>query len=279
MEKQQSSASNKSNKDSSEASETGNPATEPEVDQTNPVVMTIPTVMSEETKDGELRPEESTAQEDGDSEDTHDDAGDLMKMPEELKDRILWFLSLPIYVLLYYLIPKPSEKLFLATFAISLCWIAGFSLVLVYCVEIFGDVVFGSGRSVTVVMGLTVLAMGTSIPDLVSSMAVAGAGEGDMAVSSSIGSNIFDILVGLPIPWIIKISLVERDASFKVPVQSPYIVIHVLLLLLMVFGVIICIHLLGWQLSRKLGLCMAVLWILFLAATLSIELVDEGPYL
>ena len=27
-------------------------------------------------------------------------------------------------------------------------------------------------------------------------------GEGDMAVSSSIGSNVFDILVGLPLPWI-----------------------------------------------------------------------------
>lgn len=46
---------------------------------------------------------------------------------------------------------------------------------------------------------------GTSIPDAVSSVAVAKVGEGDMAVSSSIGSNIFDILVGLPIPWIIKI--------------------------------------------------------------------------
>ena len=27
-------------------------------------------------------------------------------------------------------------------------------------------------------------------------------GQGDMAVSSSIGSNIFDILVGLPLPWL-----------------------------------------------------------------------------
>ena len=55
----------------------------------------------------------------------------------------------------------------------------------------------------SVVMGYTVLAAGTSVPDLFSSVIVARMGEGDMAVSSSIGSNIFDILVGLPLPWLI----------------------------------------------------------------------------
>ena len=49
-----------------------------------------------------------------------------------------------------------------------------------------------------VVMGLTVLAAGTSVPDLLSSVIVARQGKGDMAVSSSIGSNIFDILVVYP---------------------------------------------------------------------------------
>ncbi len=48
----------------------------------------------------------------------------------------------------------------------------------------------------TEVMGLTILAAGTSIPDLVTSVIVARKGLGDMAVSSSIGSNIFDVCVG-----------------------------------------------------------------------------------
>jgi Ca2+/Na+ antiporter len=43
------------------------------------------------------------------------------------------------------------------------------------------------------VLGLTLLAAGTSVPDLLSSVIVAKRGEGDMAVSSSIGSNIFDV--------------------------------------------------------------------------------------
>lgn len=45
-------------------------------------------------------------------------------------------------------------------------------------------------------MGLTFLAAGTSVPDLITSVIVAKQGHGDMAVSSSIGSNIFDVCVG-----------------------------------------------------------------------------------
>lgn len=45
-------------------------------------------------------------------------------------------------------------------------------------------------------MGLTFLAAGTSIPDLITSVIVARKGYGDMALSSSIGSNMFDVTVG-----------------------------------------------------------------------------------
>ena len=45
-------------------------------------------------------------------------------------------------------------------------------------------------------MGLVFLAAGTSIPDLITSVIVAKKGFGDMAVSSSVGSNIFDVTVG-----------------------------------------------------------------------------------
>ena len=78
---------------------------------------------------------------------------------------------------------------------------------------VFGDVLGISQQ----VMGLTVLAAGTSVPDLLTSVAVAKQGFGDMAVSSSIGSNIFDILIGLPLPWlcegIYRMSLGEEPAS------------------------------------------------------------------
>jgi len=199
-----------------------------------------------------------------------DDIEELLLRPEGTVPFILWCLSLPIYVCIYYGIPKPNEKLFLFTFGISLVWIAGFSFVLVYCVEILGFVL----NIPITVMGFTLLAAGTSIPDLVSSMAVARAGEGDMAVSSSIGSNIFDILVGLPIPWIIKIVLDMSDpkkCDATIKIKSEFIVVYVLLLLLMHFCVIVSIHMLGWFLNRTLGCMMALLYASNLAIVLSVE--------
>lgn len=58
-------------------------------------------------------------------------------------------------------------------------------------------------------MGLTILAAGTSIPDLITSVIVARKGLGDMAVSSSVGSNIFDITVG----YVVFVRDVNPEAS------------------------------------------------------------------
>jgi K+-dependent Na+/Ca+ exchanger-like protein len=200
-----------------------------------------------------------------------DDIEELLEKPEGTIPQVIWCVCLPIYVLLYYGIPKPNERWFMATFAVSLLWIAGFSFFLVYCVEILGDVL---GIHI-IIMGFTLLAAGTSIPDLVSSMAVARAGEGDMAVSSSIGSNIFDILVGLPIPWIIKILFVEimgnGNTSYAVPIISDYIVMYVIILVVMVLCVVVSIHLQGWYLNKMLGVGMAMLYAIFLIIVLSVE--------
>jgi Ca2+/Na+ antiporter len=209
-----------------------------------------------------------------------------MTKPEDLKEQILWYLGLPIYALLYFCIPRPDGRCFLGCFGVALLFIAGFSFVLVFCVELFGQailmsIVGGDGNNVTVVMSFTLLAAGTSIPDLVSSMAVARAGEGDMAVSSSIGSNIFDILVGLPIPWILKISYegITCKPGHTIAIKSPYIPLYVLLLLFMVLCVIVSIHCLGWKLNNALGVCMAGLYVVFLGIVLPLELVNNGPYI
>jgi K+-dependent Na+/Ca+ exchanger-like protein len=206
-----------------------------------------------------------------DGDEDEDDIEALLERPSGTVPQLLWFFSLPVYGSLYYSIPKPSEKMFLFTFCLSLFWIAFFSFFLVYCVEIFGEVL---GIHI-IVMGFTLLAAGTSIPDLVSSMAVARAGEGDMAVSSSIGSNIFDILVGLPVPWIIKIAFVEMainsNGSYAVAIKSDYIVLYVIILIIMIFCVIVSIHLLGWKLNKTLGVGMAVLYAIFLVIVLLVE--------
>jgi sodium/potassium/calcium exchanger 2 len=193
----------------------------------------------------------------------------LMDRPEGGLDLCLWILSLPVYVPLYLSIPKPTEKVFMLTFAMALFWIAFFSFFMVWWVEVVGGVL----RIPTIIMGFTVLAAGTSIPDAASSVAVARIGEGDMAISSSIGSNIFDILLGLPVPMMIKIGIIESNRTpFKI--GSPYITFYVLLLLFMVGAVVISIHMMGWKLNKTLGVMMAVLYLFFLVVAVSVETLE-----
>ncbi|CAE7869237.1 Slc24a1 [Symbiodinium sp. KB8] len=140
-----------------------------------------------------------------------------------MKDQVIWFISIPVLMPIYFFTPLPNERLFLLTFLFSLVWIALLSFCLVWWVEILGEALHID----PILMSFTLLAAGTSIPDAASSVAVAKQGEGDMAVSSSVGSNIFDILVGLPIPWMIKIAL--NDASYQVTIKSPFLAFDVIL--------------------------------------------------
>ncbi|MEM6994215.1 MAG: sodium:calcium antiporter [Myxococcota bacterium] len=58
-----------------------------------------------------------------------------------------------------------------------------------------------------VIIALTVLAGGSSIPELVSSATVSRQGRGDMAIANAIGSNIFDVLISLGLPVLLYCSL------------------------------------------------------------------------
>merc|ERR1719320_945382 len=62
-------------------------------------------------------------------------------------------------------------------------WITVFSYFMVWWATVTGEALGISDA----VMGLTFLAAGTSVPDLITSVLVAKEGKGDMAVSSSIG--------------------------------------------------------------------------------------------
>eukprot|EP00602_Paraphysomonas_sp_CaronLab_P000788 CAMPEP_0185030022 /NCGR_PEP_ID=MMETSP1103-20130426/16733_1 /TAXON_ID=36769 /ORGANISM="Paraphysomonas bandaiensis, Strain Caron Lab Isolate" /LENGTH=643 /DNA_ID=CAMNT_0027564985 /DNA_START=72 /DNA_END=2003 /DNA_ORIENTATION=+ len=142
-------------------------------------------------------------------------------------------------------------------FAMSVAWIGAYSYVVVNWIETIGATI----GVPSVVMGLTVLAAGTSIPDLLSSVVVAKAGKGDMAVSSSIGSNIFDVCVGLPVPWM----LFNIIMDCPVVVGAGNLFISVIVLLGMVAAVVVSIVLSGWKMSYFLGGAMFVLYVVFVA--------------
>lgn len=65
-------------------------------------------------------------------------------------------------------------------------------------------------------MGLTFVAAGVSVPDALSSLAVIKEGLGDMAVSNAVGSNVFDILVCLGLPWFIQTAMIQPGSHVNV---------------------------------------------------------------
>ncbi|PWI33509.1 calcium/sodium antiporter [Vibrio albus] len=62
------------------------------------------------------------------------------------------------------------------------------------------------------VIGLTIIAIGTSLPELAASLAGVLKGEDDMAVGNIIGSNVFNILAVMGIPGIVNPSLLSEHA-------------------------------------------------------------------
>jgi sodium/potassium/calcium exchanger 1 len=189
-----------------------------------------------------------------------------LKWPAQGKvAQAMFIVTLPLMLMLYYTLPdvrKPKwKKFFVGTFIGSIVWIGIYSYLMVWWTTTIGDT-FGIPVEV---MGLTFLAAGTSIPDLLTSVIVAKQGQGDMAVSSSIGSNIFDVLIGLPLPWFIY-SVVNLGDTM--PVTAGTLFLSVIILFGMLVAIICIIALNKWRMTNALGYSMLVLYVIFVVQDL-----------
>uniref|UniRef100_A0A6I8N328 Solute carrier family 24 member 3 n=1 Tax=Ornithorhynchus anatinus TaxID=9258 RepID=A0A6I8N328_ORNAN len=172
-------------------------------------------------------------------------------------------------LLLYFTVPncnKPRwEQWFMVTFASSTLWIAAFSYLMVWMVTIIG---YTLGIP-DVIMGITFLAAGTSVPDCMASLIVARQGMGDMAVSNSIGSNVFDILIGLGLPWTLQTLAVDYNSYIRL--NSRGLIYSVGLLLASVFVTVFGVHVNKWKLDKKLGCVCLFLYGIFLCFSIMTE--------
>ncbi|CAH1781092.1 unnamed protein product, partial [Owenia fusiformis] len=136
-----------------------------------------------------------------------------------LKYILRWFIfitAFPFVIGYSWTIPdcsKDEEKRWVKklkiglSFLISVIWIALLSFAMITLVGRSGCIL---GID-TFTMGLVVIAVGTSVPDAMSSILVARDGFGDMAVSNAIGSNVFDINLGLGLPFLITIGIQKLE--------------------------------------------------------------------
>ncbi|XP_031437021.1 sodium/potassium/calcium exchanger 4 [Clupea harengus] len=219
--------------------------------------------------DGKTDIENGNVPEDKPSEEEESELTSPFRLPRGVMNKIKWLVSWPLLLLLFFTIPncaKPRwEKYFMLSFILSTVWIAVFSYFMVWMVTIIG---YTLGIP-DVIMGITFLAAGTSVPDCIASLIVARQGLGDMAVSNTIGSNVFDILVGLGVPWAIQTMAV--DCGSEVQINSRGLVYSVVLLLGSVALTVLAIHVNGWKLDLKLGIYVLLLYAVFLCFSVMIE--------
>jgi len=185
----------------------------------------------------------------------------------------LWkIVSLPLIICMKFTIPDTRFKsvqdickgyVFIFSFFMSIVWISAFSWLMVWWATRIGE----TWNIDPALMGLTILAAGTSVPDLLTSVIVAKQGHGDMAVSSSIGSNLFDVTIGLPLPWILYI--LYSGAPKAVSSEGIFCSIGLLLTMLVVLvGTIIAC---GWKMNRGMGAAMLGLYVVFVIISLLLE--------
>ncbi|CAH2042058.1 unnamed protein product, partial [Iphiclides podalirius] len=190
-----------------------------------------------------------------------------MSWPSGFRKRLTYLLVAPIVFPLWMTLPDTrtprGKNFFPITFIGSIVWIAFFSYLMVWWANVAG----ATAQIPPEVMGLTLLAAGTSVPDLITSVIVARKGFGDMAVSSSVGSNIFDVTVGLPLPWLLY-GLINGE---PVQVNSKGMVCSIVLLFAMLLFVILSIACFRWKMNKGLGFTMFLLYFVFVAVSLALE--------
>ncbi|XP_048471726.1 sodium/potassium/calcium exchanger 1 [Rhincodon typus] len=226
--------------------------------------------------DSEDSDEDDDSDEDSDEEDNEEEEEEetneeeplSLEWPDTRRKQVTYLCLLPIVFPLWLTVPDvrnaASKKYFIGTFFGSILWIGAFSYLMVWWAHQVGETIGISEE----IMGLTILAAGTSIPDLITSVIVARKGLGDMAVSSSVGSNIFDITVGLPVPWLLYATFHRFTA---VPVSSNGLFCAIVLLFLMLLFVIISIGFSKWKMNKFLGFTMFCLYFTFLIISVMLE--------
>ncbi len=103
-----------------------------------------------------------------------------------------------------------------------------------------------------ILVGLTIVAIGTSLPELVTSIVAARKGENDIALGNVIGSNIFNVLFILGLTGLISPLAVSANALIDI------------IIMVCVFVAFIIFSLIKNKLPKYLGYIMIAIYVIYL---------------
>lgn len=143
---------------------------------------------------------------------------------------------------------QEEEEIKVISMGLSLVYIVGGDFV----VDSASNIALSLGMSQNLV-GLTIVALGTSLPELVTSMVAAKKGEVDMALGNVIGSNVFNIL------FVLGIAATISPITFIFENIIDILILTIFSLIVLYFGFT------KHKIDRKEGIIMLLLYVAYLA--------------
>lgn len=180
-----------------------------------------------------------------------------------------WFLFCwPLKFLLCVTIPDArTERLkhwYPLTFIMCLIWVGISSYLVSWMTTVVGDTI-GIPDSI---MGLTFLAAGGNMPEIASIVILARQGDGNMAMSNTLGANILDILLCLGLPWMIKCLMRGKDVEI-VSGSISYSVLSTIVCIVILYVVIACFN---FKLNKQVGIICLLVYSVFLIFAILVEM-------
>lgn len=179
--------------------------------------------------------------------------------PKSWPSRIFYVISFPLMILFRFTVldcrKEKFKKLFPITFIICICYIA------VFChFMVSWSTYIGCFLSIPdAIMGLTLLACGASMPEVFSCAAVARQGLGDMAIANSLGSNVFDNLIGLGFTW-----FVFGLARGSVAVDSTGIYVYIGIVIFSMIFTYVLFMIQRFRLTRVTAIILIIYYCIFI---------------
>jgi K+-dependent Na+/Ca+ exchanger-like protein len=187
----------------------------------------------------------------------------ITQVPDNVSGKAWWLLTLPLSLGFKLSIPDcrfarwQSPCGFISTFVMSIVWIGALTFAVVHSVEKIGCAL----AIPFPLLALTVVAAGTSIPDALASVLVARQGQGDMAVSNAIGSNIFDIFLGLGLPFLLSNIIYGKPVRVGAGDDYEELIISICILLGTVVAVVLIIRRANWMLEPRVGASLFAIYV------------------
>jgi len=202
------------------------------------------------------------------------DERDMVVMGLQLQHFLLLagcFLSVVLYFTTHEHRPPSSPMtlfaLIMGGFVLCVGWIYALANELVVLLEAFG-VLTGMPAGV---VGLTILAWGNSIGDMVSNVSVAKAGLGEMAIAGCYGGPLFNLLVGLGISLTLQ-CWHDGSTVFHIDVYARISLAFLFVSLLMTLMVV---RANGFVFSRQFGRVLVGVYAFYSMVNLAVLLTEE----